>query len=79
MGTDGLFVLGVPNRVNLRKRVFVPFGYGKWSSMKDWYESPVFRGHVREPDVDDLRYIARDLHLRDWQVFGRNWLGYSSQ
>jgi hypothetical protein len=31
---------------------------------------------VREPDVDDLRYIARDLGLRDAQVLGRNWMGY---
>lgn len=72
----GLFLLCVPNCVNLRKRLTVPFGFGKWSSMDDWYESPVFRGHVREPDVDDLRYIARDLDLVDVRIFGRNWLGH---
>jgi SAM-dependent methyltransferase len=77
--TDGGgFLLGVPNCVNLRKRITVPFGYGKWSSIDDWYEQDRFRGHVREPDVADLRYIANDLGLRDVRVFGRNWLGGGS-
>src|SRR5205814_1770349 len=53
---NGIFVLGVPNCVNLRKRVTVPFGRGKWSRMEEWYEVETFRGHVREPDIDDLRY-----------------------
>ena len=74
----GVFVLGVPNCVNMRKRLTVPFGYGKWSSMKEWYDNQLFRGHVREPDVDDLRYIARDLGLRDVKIVGRNWQGYYS-
>lgn len=75
----GLFILGVPNCVNLRKRISVPFGVGKWSSMEEWYGLDVFRGHVREPDVDDLRYIARDLGLVDPKILGRNWLGYASR
>lgn len=72
----GRFVLGVPNCVNLRKRITVPLGYGKWTSMEDWYEQPVFRSHVREPDVDDLRYIARDMRLKKTKILGRNWLAY---
>lgn len=75
----GLFLLGVPNCVNLRKRITVPLGSGKWSPMEEWYERETFRGHVREPDVDDLRYIARDLGLKDVRIFGRNWLGYTSR
>lgn len=71
----GLFVLGTPNCVNLRKRLTVPLGHGKWSSMEQWYEMPVFRSHVREPDVADLRYIANDLGLVDVRVLGRNWMG----
>ena len=74
----GTFILGVPNCVNLRKRLTVPLGIGKWSGMDDWYEAEVFRGHVREPDVDDLRYIARDMGLIDVGILGRNWLGYGS-
>ncbi len=74
----GVFLLGVPNCVNLRKRLTVPFGRGKWSAMLDWYEAPVFRGHVREPDVDDLLYIARDMGLVQCEIIGRNWLGHLS-
>lgn len=71
----GWLILGAPNCVNMRKRLTVPWGRGKWSSMHEWYEEPVFRGHVREPDVRDLRYIARDLKLTEMRVFGRNWQG----
>jgi SAM-dependent methyltransferase len=74
----GRFILGVPNCVNLRKRISVPLGFGKWSPMSDWYEQEIFRGHVREPDVDDLRYIARDMGLKNVLIVGRNWLGYAS-
>jgi SAM-dependent methyltransferase len=72
----GLFVLAGPNCVNLRKRISVPFGYGKWSQMNHWYQAEFFRGHVREPDVDDLHYIARDMGLIEVEILGRNWAGY---
>lgn len=72
----GLFLLGVPNCVNLRKRISGLIGKNKWSSMTEWYETPKFRGHVREPDIEDLRYIASDLGLVNCHFFGRNWLGY---
>jgi SAM-dependent methyltransferase len=73
----GWFILSGPNCVNLRKRITVPLGKGKWSPMSSWYEEEVFRAHVREPDIDDLRYIAADLGLEDVKVFGRNWLGFN--
>jgi len=68
---DGLFVLGTPNCVNLRKRITALLGYGKWSRMRDWYEKEKFRGHVREPDVDDLLYIGKDLGLKEMHILGR--------
>jgi SAM-dependent methyltransferase len=74
----GVFILGAPNCVNLRKRMTVPLGFGKWTTMHDWYESEVFRGHVREPDVADLHYIARDMALDGVKIMGRNWLGHFS-
>lgn len=74
--SGGILWIGVPNAVNLRKRLTVPFGRGSWSHMRDWYEQDVFRGHVREPVVADLHYIARDLSAARHDVFGRNWLGY---
>lgn len=78
LNNDGIFVLGVPNCVNLRKRITVPLGHGKWSAMKDWYEPEVFRGHVREPDVADLKYIAKDMGLTNVRIYGRNWQGHFS-
>jgi SAM-dependent methyltransferase len=75
----GMFVLGVPNNVNLRKRLTVPLGLGDWSSMSEWYEETSFRGHVREPCVRDLSYIAQDLALVDHRILGRNWLGYQNK
>lgn len=75
--SGGLFILSTPNCVNLRKRITVPLGYGKWSALGDWYERERFRGHVREPDVDDLMYIAKDIGLRKVEIVGRNWKGYS--
>ena len=74
----GVFALCVPNCVNMRKRITVPLGIGKWSGMQDWYEADQFRGHVREPDVSDLLYIARDMGLAHIKIYGRNWLGYYS-
>lgn len=79
LNPGGVFVLGVPNCVNMRKRITVPLGIGKWSTIQDWYEPEVFRGHVREPDVSDLKYIARDMGLVDVRIIGRNWLGYYSE
>src|SRR5262245_48629830 len=74
----GLLIIGGPNCVNLRKRITVPLGRGKWSRLADWYEMKRYRGHVREPDVADLRYIARDLGLAQVEILGRNWAGYLS-
>lgn len=75
----GVFVLGVPNRVNLRKRVMVPIGHAPWTSMESWYEQEIFRSHVREPDVPDLRYICRDLGLEVLEIAGRNWQGHKNK
>jgi SAM-dependent methyltransferase len=72
----GRLVIGVPNAVNLRKRLSVPLGKTNWSRFEDWYEEPVFYGHVREPTVGDLNRIASDMGLSEWHVVGRNWLGF---
>jgi SAM-dependent methyltransferase len=76
--SGGAFVVAGPNAVNLRKRISVPLGTAHWSPMEDWYESDRFRGHVREPTVGDLVYIAEDLGLEQVSITGRNFLGYAS-
>jgi len=75
----GLFILGAPNCANLRKRLGMLIGRGKWSGMAEWYDAPIFRGHVREPDIADLRYIADDMGLSQVAIFGRNWQGRASR
>ena len=72
----GSFVLSVPNCVDLIKRITVPLGTSFWSSMDEWYANDEFRGHVREPSVSDLHYIARDLELTDVVIMGRNWVAH---
>ena len=72
----GLFLLGVPNAVNLRKRMAVLLGKSNWSRFDDWYYPRDFHGHVREPTRRDLERMTSDLGLERWAIFGRNWLGY---
>lgn len=69
----GYLLIGVPNCADLKKRVMTPLGRAAWSPMEEWYDKPLFRGHVREPDVADLRHIGDDLGLADVKIFGRNW------
>ena len=76
MTDTGVMWIGAPNSANLRKRIAGPLGKAKWSAMADWYEQPVFRGHVREPDVEDLRYIGEDLGARKIRIDGRNWIAH---
>lgn len=70
-----LFILGVPNAVNARKRAAVLFGKTNWSRFQDWYEPDRFVGHVREPVVADLARMAEELGLAQRAIVGRNWLG----
>ncbi len=70
----GLIVLSAPNAVDIMKRIDTPLGRAKWSRIEEWYEPQEFRGHVREPVVSDLRYIARDLGIADYRIVGRNFI-----
>lgn len=75
---DGVLIISMPNCCNLRKRISSLLGTGHWSAMKDWYEPEIFRAHVREPNISDLRYICRDLDMNILKISGRNWLGGAS-
>jgi SAM-dependent methyltransferase len=70
-----IFVLGVPNAVNARKRLAVLLGKTNWSRFEDWYGPDAFLGHVREPVVADLEKMADELGLEPRAIVGRNWLG----
>jgi SAM-dependent methyltransferase len=60
----GLFLITVPNAVNIRKRIEVFFGRTnlQYFDLYYWYPDP-WRGHVREYTRDDLARLARNLDL----------------
>jgi 2-polyprenyl-3-methyl-5-hydroxy-6-metoxy-1,4-benzoquinol methylase len=74
----GVLVIAVPNAANLRKRITVPLKGSGPTPFDDWYQDPVFVGHVREPVTADLEAIAADLGLRE-EILGRNFLGLGSR
>jgi len=75
----GLVFLATPNAANLRKRITVPLGMNNWSGLDEWYEEePVFRGHVREPILADLRNICERNGLIVSAQYGRNFIGRDS-
>ena len=52
----GYCILSAPNSVNLRKRIRVLLGKSNLPSLHDFYNSPgVWRGHVREPTLGELK------------------------
>jgi SAM-dependent methyltransferase len=73
----GWLVIAAPNAANLRKRISALMGRTEWSPWDAWYTAPRFRSHVREPRVRDFERIAADLGLRDWRIFGANFIGSS--
>jgi SAM-dependent methyltransferase len=73
----GVVLIGAPNAVNLRKRLSVLMGRSNWSSFDDWYYPEQFRGHVREPVVEDLLRLVDDLGFQRGRIWGRNWAGYA--
>ncbi len=75
----GLFILSLPNCVDLMKRITTPLGRANWTPFDVWYHPETFRGHVREASVGDLRRIAADLGLRQVRIFGRNWAGHAGR
>jgi SAM-dependent methyltransferase len=77
---SGLLFLATPNAANIRKRITVPLGMNNWSPLDEWYEEePVFRGHVREPILADLRKICERNGLDVVAQYGRNFIGRDSQ
>jgi SAM-dependent methyltransferase len=76
---NGVMILSVPNCCNARKRISMLAGSYHWSAIRDWYEPEVFRAHVREPNISDLRYICDDLRMKIISIDGRNWLGLEAK
>lgn len=77
----GFLVMATPNAVNIRKRIYVLLGRSNFPTLREWYEDgdPVFRGHVREPVVRDLRQLMEWNGLAVIATYGRNFIGRHSE
>ena len=71
----GLFFVEVPNSINLLKRIKVLFGRTNYPEYSNYFETPVWRGHIREYSVDDLEYLAQVCGLKNYNIFGLNYYG----
>lgn len=76
----GSLILATPNAANLRKRLFLLGGKSNFPELKEWYfeGDPVFRGHVREPVLQDLENLMVWNGLRVTDRQGRNFIGGDS-
>ena len=77
----GYLILVTPNAANLRKRVSAICGKNIWDRLEWWYHDgdPVFRGHVREPIIADLKQLMEWNGIEPLRVHGRNFLGRYSK
>jgi SAM-dependent methyltransferase len=75
----GWIFIATPNAVNLRKRAFVLLGKSNLPMLHEWYDEPVFRGHVREPVVADLRCLLEWNGFAVRGTYGRNFIGRDSE
>ena len=77
----GLFILGTPNAVNLRKRISLLRGRTNLGTLDEFYHEgfPEFRGHVREPTVQDLRTLCDWNGLKVETISGANFLALHSR
>jgi SAM-dependent methyltransferase len=77
LAPGGRLVIGVPNAVNLMKRVRVLVGRSNLGPVDEFYHrGDPFTGHVREWTAGELVRLAGWLGLCEARVTGRNWLGY---
>jgi SAM-dependent methyltransferase len=74
LAPTGIFIIGVPKRKNLPRRLTTLLSREPRSAVRDWYDSNIFQDRLREPSVSDLRHICRDLGMIILAVIGRNWL-----
>ncbi len=71
----GRIVLLTPNSVNLRKRVHVLLGKSNLPPMEQFWKEPQWYGHVREPNLPELRWMAETSGFSIVRAFGSNDVG----
>jgi SAM-dependent methyltransferase len=77
---NGFLIIGCPNAVNLRKRLWVLLGKTNICSLDEWYYEgdPVFHGHVREPTIQELKRLLEWNGFVVKRIAGRNFIGGES-
>lgn len=75
LNPGGKLILAFPNNSNLKKRFLAIFGKTSWSKFNYWYDNEDFRGHVREPNIHDLKLISNRLGCQNRIIYGRNFMG----
>jgi hypothetical protein len=58
-------VSGCPNIANLQNRLKLLFGSSIHSAIDVWYETPVYRGHIREYSSKEWRWMLDNIGFRD--------------
>lgn len=76
----GYLILATPNAANLRKRIFLLAGKTNFPDLGEWYldGDPIFRGHVREPVLKDLKDLLRWNGFQITRICGKNFIGADS-
>src|SRR5690606_14474172 len=64
----GQLVSGCPNIANLQNRLKLLFGSSIHSAISVWYDSPVYRGHIREYSSKEWRWMLSSAGFRDIQL-----------
>lgn len=74
---EGQFLLGCPNATNLRKRFSVLLGRSNLPAVDQFWTDgdPVWHGHVREPTISELQWMAEASGLEVVSRLGRNFIG----
>jgi len=73
---NGVFVVGVPNAVNFRKRISVLFGYTNYYALSEYWNYKEYYGHVREPTKAELKFFCKDAGFTNIEVYGKNFMGH---
>ena len=59
----GVLALEVPNIAALRNRIGLLFGHSVHLSLKDWYYSDPYGGHIREPTCAEVEQYIKYLNM----------------
>lgn len=76
LNDTGIVLIQVPNAVNLYKRIKVLFGKSNYPSLLDFLQQDMWRGHVREYTIEELRKLLNFFGFKEIKVYGIPYYGY---